>query len=177
MNLMNVLALATLLAAASVSHAAAPVAAPVANASSAAHLKATQDLLAAMQVEKMLNSVASNSGYANPAQRNAVYAKIEKVPPAQIYARLATPVAKLVSPGTALEMTKFYNSPYGKKVIHGTYNTRPMIGNSTGPAASAAERKEMKRPQFIKAKKELDAADDKIRHEVFVLLQAISKAK
>lgn len=177
MRLIKALALATMLAAGSVAQAAAPVAAPVAPASSIAHLKATQDLLAAMQVEKMLNSVASGSGYANPAQREAVYAKIAKVPPVQIYARLATPVAKLVSAETALEMTKFYNSPYGKKVIYGTYNSRPMIGDSTGPAASAAERKDMKRPAFIKAKKELDAADDKIRHEVFVLLQAISKAK
>lgn len=71
MTLMNVLALATMLAAGSVVQAAAPVA----PASNAAHLTATRDLLAAMQVDKMLNSVAGASRYANEAQRNAVYAK------------------------------------------------------------------------------------------------------
>ncbi len=161
MKLMKVLALATLLCA---------------SAAHGADVKTTQDLLAAMQAEKMLNSVASGSGYANPAQREAVYAKIAKVPPAQIYARLATPVSKLVSNETATEMTRFYNSPYGKKVIYGTYNTRPTIGASAAPVATPAERKDMKRPEFIKAQKELDVANDKIRHEVFVLLQAISKA-
>lgn len=74
-------------------------------------------------------------------------------------------------------MTKFYNSPYGKKVIYGTYNSRPSIGPAQGPVISAAERKDMKRPAFIKAQKEIEAADDKIRHEVFLLLQVISKAK
>ena len=141
MTLMNALALATMLAAASVVQAAAPVAATVAPASNAAHLKATRDLLAAMQVDKMLNSVAGASRYANEAQRNAVYAKIAKVPAAQIYARLTAPVAKLVSTETALEMTKFYNSPYGKKIIYGTYNSGPSIGPSQGAVASAAERK------------------------------------
>ncbi|MES2323991.1 MAG: hypothetical protein V4633_17170 [Pseudomonadota bacterium] len=177
MRSMKALTLATLLAAGSLAHAAAPAARPSAAAPSIKHLKATMDLLAAMQIEKMLNSVAGASGYSTPAQRNAVYAKIAKIPPAQIHARLSTPIAKLVSIETAQEMTKFYTTPYGKKVIHSTYNSGPSIGGGQAPAASPAELKDMKRPELVKAQKDLAAVDDMIRHEVFLLLQAISKAK
>jgi hypothetical protein len=179
MRLLNVLSCATLLASASLAMAAAPAAAPApVTAPSAAHLKATQDLLQAMQAEKMMRTITGTSRYANEAQRTAAYAKLEKVPPAQIYQRLAGPVAKLVSQETALEMTRYYGTPHGQKAVYSMYNTQAVLNlGQKAPALSAAERKELKRPEFVKASQELAAADNGIRHEGFILLQAILKAK
>ena len=49
------------------------------------------------------------------------------------------------------------------------------MGMGGAKATDAAEKKEMKRPEYVKAKKELADADSAISHEAFVLLQAISK--
>lgn len=158
--------------------AAAPAApAPVA-AQSPAHIKAVQDLLAAMQAEKMLRSVAGRSRYPSEAQRKAVFDKLNRVPPAEVYQRLAAPVARLVSAETAIEMTRFYNSPYGKQVIHNKYNSGPQIVMpGMTPAVPPEEKKERKRAAYVKASKELADAQPAIDSEAFKLLQAINAQK
>jgi hypothetical protein len=130
-----------------------------------------------MQMEKRMRTVAGSSRYADERQRTETYAKLEKVPPAQIYARLAYPLARTISEETANEMTRFYTSSYGKKVVYRMYNSRPSYGEPAMPVATAAERKDMQRPAFIKASKALAQAeaDDVIRRECFVLLQSIAK--
>ena len=143
-----------------------------------AHIKSVQDLLASMKAEKMLRTTASSSRYASEAQRKSVFDKLDKVPPAVVYQRLAVPVSRAVSLATATEMARFYNSPYGQKVIHQKYNSGPgMLGAPQMPTATAAEKKDMKRPAYVKASKELAAAEAAISHESFVLLSAIIKEK
>ena len=132
-------------------------------------------MLAAMQAEKMMRSITGSSRYASEAQRTAAYAKLEKVPPAQIYARLAYPLARTISAETATEMARFYSSSYGKKIVYGMYNSKPSIGQPIAPLATAAERKDMQRPAYIKANKALAEAQSVLRHEGFVLLQSIAK--
>ena len=155
---------------------AAPAAAPTAAAASpAAHVQAVQDLMAAMQTEKMIRSTASNSRYASEAQRKSVFDKLAKVPPAVIHQRLAAPVAKVVSAETAAEMTRFYNSPYGQKVLHQKYNSGPSMMMGQEAKLTPAEKKELKRPEYVKASKALAEAEPAIEHETFVLLQAIIK--
>lgn len=176
MKLMTSLALAALLASNSLATAAAPAAAAAqaAGAPAASHVKPVQDMLAAMQAEKLMRSIAGASRYSNEQQRKAVFAKLEKVPPAEVHQRLAAPVARLVSQETALEMTKFYTSSYGQKLLKSTYNSGPSFGDNT-PVPTPAERKLLKRPEYIKANKAFTEADTGIRHEAFLLLQAISK--
>lgn len=179
MNLVKMLGAAALIAATamSVPAQAAPAAAP-SKVITVGHVKAVSDLLVAMQAEKMMRTTASASQYANEAQRTAVFAKLEKVPKEQIYARLAYPLAKVISAETAIEMTRFYNTPYGKQVVHQMYNSSggmQGMGLGEAKAAGAAEKKELKRPEYAKAKQELADADSAIHHEAFVLLQAISK--
>jgi carbohydrate-selective porin OprB len=162
--------------------AAAPAAtttpAPAAKAPDAAHVKAVQDLMAAMQAEKLMRSVASRSRYGSEAQRKSVFEKIDKTPPAVIYQRLAAPVARLVSAETATEMTRFYGTPYGQKVIHQKYNSGPQLMMSGMQAqVSPEEKKERKRAAYVKASKELADAQSAIDSEVFKLLQAINKGK
>ncbi len=142
------------------------------------HVQAVTDLLAAMRMEKMMRTITGSSRYASDAQRTAAYAKLEKVPPAQIYARLAYPLARSISAETATEMARFYSSSYGQKVVYQMYNSRTSYAGAAGPAAptaTEAERKDMQRPAFIKANKALTEAAPIIRHEGFVLLQAIAK--
>lgn len=176
MKLMTSLALAALLASNSLATPAAPAAAAAqaAGAPAASHVKPVQDMLAAMQAEKLMRSIAGASRYSNEQQRKAVFAKLEKVPPAEVHQRLAAPVARLVSQETALEMTKFYTSSYGQKLLKSTYNSGPSFGDNT-PVPTPAERKLLKRPEYIKANKAFTEADTGIRHEAFLLLQAISK--
>jgi hypothetical protein len=168
------------LAAAGPSFAAAPAPAPAGQAAAMnpAHLKAVQDLLGAMQVEKLLRGVAARSRYQSDAQRQAVLAKVDKVPPAEVYRRLATPLAHTISDDTAAEMTRFYNTPYGKQVIYRKYNSSGQI---VIPGMTAAvppeEKKERKRAAYVQASKELAAAEPAIEHEAFMLLQAINKEK
>lgn len=157
---------------------AAPAAPAAAKAPDAAHIKAVQDLMAAMQAEKLMRAVASRSRYASEAQRQSVFAKIEKTPPAVIYQRLAAPVAKLVSAETALEMTRFYGTPYGQKVIHKKYNSGPqLMMQGMQEQVAPEEKKERKRAAYVKASKELADAQPAIESEVFKLLQAINKGK
>ncbi|TQK02746.1 hypothetical protein [Herbaspirillum sp. SJZ107] len=160
--------------------APAPASAPAAQAavSGPAHVKAVQDLLGAMQVEKVLKGVAARSRYSNDAQRQAVYAKIDKTPPAEVYQRLAPQVAPFISADTATEMTRFYNTPYGKQVIHRKYNgsSQIMMPGMTA-AVPPEEKKERKRAAYVQASKELAAAEPMIDREAFKLLQKIDKEK
>ena len=149
--------------------------APAAGVITVGHVQAVTDLLAAMQMEKMMRTITGSSRYASEAQRSAAYAKLEKVPPAQIYARLAYPLARSVSAETASEMARFYSSSYGKKVVYQMYNSKASYGAQAAPTATTAERQDMQRPAFIKASKALAEADGVIRHEGFLLLQSIAK--
>lgn len=175
MKLLKSLGLAVLIASSTLTFAAAPAAAPAAFVVTNGHVRAVTDLMAAMQAEKMMRTITGTSRYASEAQRAAAYAKLETVPPAQIYARLAYPLARTISAETATEMARFYATDYGKKLVYRMYNSRASYGEPTAPVVTAAERKDMQRPAFIKASKELAAADGAIRHEGFVLLQSIAK--
>jgi hypothetical protein len=155
--------------------AVTPAPAPKADA---VHIKAVQDLLAAMQIEKVLPGVAARSRYQSAAQREAVYAKIDKVPPAEIYQRMAPALAPAISTDTAVEMTRFYGTPYGKKVVYKRYNSGAQIQMpGMSMAIPAEEKKERQRAAFVTASKELESAEPAIEHEAFVLLQAINKEK
>lgn len=173
MKLIKALGLAVLIATCSESYAVAPAAAPAVITNG--HVRAVTDLMAAMQMEKMMRSVTGSSRYASEQQRAAAYAKLEKVPKEQIYARLAYPLARTISAETAAEMARFYSSSYGKKLVYLMYNSRPSFGEPARPTPTAAERKDMQRPAFIKASKALGDVEGVIRHEGFVLLQAIAK--
>lgn len=175
MKLLKTLGLAVLIASSTLSFAAAPAAAPAAGVITVGHVQAVTDLMAAMQMEKMMRTITGASRYPSEARRSATYAKLEKVPPAQIYARLAYPLARTISAETASEMARFYSSSYGKKIVYQMYNSKASYGAPTAPAATAAERQDMQRPAFIKASKALAEADGVIRHEGFVLLQSIAK--
>ena len=151
----------------------APTAAP-----SPTHVKAVQDLLGAMQAEKVLRGVAGRSRYPSEAQRKAVFAKLDKTPPAEVHQRLALPLAQVISLDTATEMTRFYNTSYGKQVIHRKYNSGPQI---MMPGMQAAvppeEKKERKRAAYVQASKELADAEPAIEREAFKLLQKINTEK
>ncbi|UVW27201.1 hypothetical protein [Massilia sp. H6] len=157
---------------------AAPAAPPAraAAAASAAHVQAVQDLLGAMQAEKVLRGVAARSRYQSQAQRQAVFDKLAKTPPAQVYRRLAPPLARVISADTALEMTRFYQTPYGKQVVHNKYNSASQImmpGMKT--VVPPEEKKERKRAAYVKASAELAQAQPVLEHEAFKLLQLINK--
>ena len=158
----------------------AATAAPAAQAATpdAAHVKAVEDLLSAMQVENVLRGVAARSRYQSVAQREAVFAKLDKTPPAEIYRRMAPPLAAVISADTAIEMTRFYNTPYGKSVIHNKYNSRPqLIMPGVTPPIAPEEKKERKRAAYVRASKELADAEPAIDHEAFKLLQVINQEK
>jgi len=157
--------------------AATPPAAPLA-APNPAHLKAVQDLLGAMQIEKVLKGVAARSRYPSEAQKQAVLAKLDKIAPAEVYQRLAPMLTSAVSAETATEMNRFYNTPYGKQVIHKKYNSgAQLIMPGATKAVAPEEKKERKRPAYVKASKELDEAEPVIEHEAFKLVQLINKEK
>jgi hypothetical protein len=177
MKLMKTLSLAVMMATSSLSQAAAPAAAPAKQVVTVGHVKAVNELLVAMQAEKLRRTVTGTARFATEAQRAEAFAKLEKVPATQIHARLAYPLASVISKETATEMARFYNTPHGKKIVYSMYNSKGSFGDPATPAATAAARKDMQRPEYIKASKELAAADDAIRHEAFVLLQSINKAK
>lgn len=143
-----------------------------------AHVKAVQDLLSAMQVEKVLRGVAFRSRYTNEAQRKEVLAKLDKVPAAEVHRRMAAALARTISAETATEMTRFYLTPYGKQVIHKKYNSGPqMVFPGMEAAVPKEEKRERKRAAYVKASKELADAERAIQHEAFKLLQAIDKEK
>ena len=152
--------------------------APVAPASAAspAHVAAVQELLRAMQIEKTLWGVATRSRYATDKQRQAVFAKIEKTPAAEVYRRMAPALTRVISSDTATEMTRFYATPYGKQVIHRKYNSGAQIMlPGMGAGVSPEEKKARQRPAYVKASKELADAEPAIDHAAFVALQAIDK--
>lgn len=176
MNLMKTLSMAVLLAASSLAAAQAPAPKAAAVVVTNGQVKAVSELLQAMKAEKLMRTVAARSRYANPAQEKAVFAKLDMTPPAEIYARLAYPLAKVISVETATHMARFYNTPDGQKVVYAMYNSSGGLDLSNGaPVISPAERKAMKDPAYVKAKKALDAADPDIQSEAFKLLQVISK--
>jgi len=173
------LALALACATPAFAASAAPSAAK-ATAANPAHVKAVQDLLASMEAEKVLIGVASRSHYQSLDQRKAVMAKVTNVPPAEVYRRMAPALASSISADTATEMTRFYNTPYGKKLVFRKYNSRGgiiMPGAVMVETVTPEEKQERKRPAYVKASKELAAADPAIEHEAFNLLQAINKEK
>ena len=155
--------------------AAAPAAAP-ATTPDAARVKAAHDLLVSMQAEKLLRMTAGMSKFPSPAQRELTMAKVDKVTPQVVYTRLSQPVARLVSTETALEMTRYYQSSYGQRLLKETYNGGPRM-YAADPTPTPAEKAEQKKPAFVKANKEFKAAEPAIRHEVFVLLTEINKGK
>jgi hypothetical protein len=158
--------------------AAATVPAGQSAEASPAHVKAVRDLLGAMQIEKLVRGVAARSRYTSEGQRQAVFAKLDKTPPAEVYQRLAPPLAHAISANTAIEMTRFYNTPYGKQVIYKRYNSRAQIimpGMTT--AVPLEEKKERKRAAYVQASNELADAEPLIEHEAFNLLQQINKEK
>jgi hypothetical protein len=172
----------TILAAAAALTLAGPaaLAAPAAPAASAkaapANPKAVHDLLAALQAEKLLRMKAGMAHYANAQQRHATEAKIAAVPPEYIYTRLAGPVAQLVSTETATEMARFYQTSYGKKLVFGMYNGGPAL-YAADPKPTAAEAAELKRPAYLKANAEFQAARPALEHEAFVLVQQLANGK
>lgn len=172
MKSMKMLALAGLMTAANLASAAATPSAPA--MPDAQQVQAAHDLLAAMQAEKMMRATAGMSRYATPQQRQAVFDKLDKVPAEQIYQRLSIPVARLVSTATATEMTRYYQSSYGQRVLKQTYNSGPSLYD-TAPVPTAREKVELKRAAFVKADKAFKEVEPAIRHETFVLLTAISR--
>jgi hypothetical protein len=165
---------------AAVNPAFAATAAPPAQvaAQSPAHIKAVQDLLAAMQAEKTLRVVAARSRYPSEAQRKDVFAKLDRTPPAEVHRRLALPMAKVISADTATEMTRFYNTPYGKQLIQQKYNSGPQIMfPGAKPVVPPEEKKERKRAAYVKASKELADAQPVLESEAFKLLQQINKGR
>lgn len=158
--------------------AAPTVPAAQAAVSGPAHVKAVQDLLIVMQFEKVLRGVAARSRYQSEAQRQAVFAKLDKTPPAEVYRRLAPPLARVISADTAIEMTRFYNTPYGKQVIYKKYNSGAqfsMPGMKT--VVPLEEKKERKRTAYVQASKQLADAEPAFQSEAFKLLQLINKEK
>jgi hypothetical protein len=158
--------------------AATPAPATMTAALTPAHVKAVQDLLGAMEVENVLRGVAARSRYPTEAQRKSVFAKLDKMPPAEVYQRLAPQLAHFITADTAVEMTRFYRTPYGRKVIHDKYNSSAqMIMPGMTAAVPAEEKKERKRPAYVRASKELADAQPMVEHEAFKLLQVIDREK
>jgi len=149
-----------------------------ATAASPAHVQAVQDLLGVMHVEYELRAVAARTRFPTEAQRKAVNAKLDKMPPAEVHRRLAPALTGKISADTATEMTRFYTTPYGKKIIHQKYNSGPqiMMPGMSG-AVSPEEKKERKRAAYVQASKELASAEPAIQHEAFKLLQALNNEK
>lgn len=142
----------------------------------AAAIKAAHDLLASMQADKKMRMTAGMSHYADATQRQTVLARIDKVPAEEIYRRLAPSVARLLTPDTAAEMTRFYQSSYGKRVLAQTYNSGPSM-YATLPTPTAAEKTALKQPAYLKAEKAFREAEPAIDHQTFVLMNELAHAK
>ncbi|MES2128146.1 MAG: hypothetical protein V4463_12820 [Pseudomonadota bacterium] len=137
-------------------------------------VKAVHDLLVAMQAEKMVRTTAGMARYPDPKQREAVMAKLAKLTPEEIYTRLAVPVARVVSTETAQEMTRFYTSSYGKRVLAQTYNSGPSL-YAQEIVASKAEKADLKKPAYLKADRAFKEAEPAIHHETFLLVSEVAK--
>lgn len=168
MTILKALSAAALLAVAAWAGAAEP---------DAAGIKAAHDLLAAMQADKKLRMIAGSSHYSDAAQRQAVLSKLDKVPAEEIYRRLAPSVAQLLSADTSAEMTRFYQSSYGKRVLTQTFNSGPSLYAPAAPTPSAAEKVQLRQPAYLKAEKAFSAAEPAIDHQTFVLMTELAKAK
>lgn len=169
-------ALGVSLAFAAPAFAAVPAPAAQGAVPAAAHVKAVQDLLGVMHTEYVLRGVASRTRFPSEAQRKAVYAKLDTMPPAEVSQRMAPALARVISLDTAVEMTRFYNTPYGKRVIHNKFNSGPgLMLPGARSAVPPEETKERKRAAYVLASKELAAAEPAVQSEAFKLLQAISK--
>ena len=142
----------------------------------AAAIKAAHDLLASMQADKKMRMTAGMSHYADAAQRQMVLAKIDKVPAEEIYRRLAPSVARLLTPDTAAEMTRFYQSSYGKRVLAQAYNSGPSM-YAMPPTPTPAEKAALKLPAYEKAEKAFRNAEPAIDHQTFVLMNELAHAK
>jgi len=157
--------------------ASAPTAAQAA-VTGPAHVKAVQDLLGAMHIENELRVVAGRSRYASDTQRKAVFAKLDQTPTAVVYQRLAPVLARVISFDTAVEMTRFYSTPYGKQVIHKKYNSgAQLMFPGARSAVAPEEKKERKRAAYVLASKELADAEAVVQSEAFKLLQQINLEK
>jgi hypothetical protein len=168
MTIFKALAAAGLLAVAAYAGAAEP---------DAAGIKAAHDLLVSMQADKKLRMTAGSSHYADATQRQAVLDKLAKVPPEVIFSRLAPTVAKLLSADTSAEMTRFYQSSYGKRVLSQTFNSGPTLYAQALPTPTAAEKVQLKQPAYLKADKAFRDAEAAIDHQTFVLMTELAKAK
>jgi len=169
-------ALGISLAFAAPAFAATPAPAAQTAVPAAAHVKAVQNLLGVMHTEYVLRGVASRTRFPSETQRKAVYAKLDKMPPAEVYQRMAPPLARVISLDTAIEMTRFYNTPYGKQVIHNKFNSGgQLMFPGAKPSIPPEEKKERKRAAYVLASKELADAEPAVQSEAFKLLQAISK--
>lgn len=169
-------ALGVSLAFAAPAFAATPAPAAQTAVPAAAHVKAVQDLLGVMHTEYVLRGVASRTRFPSEAQRKAVYAKLDKMPPAEVSQRMAPALARVISLDTAVEMTRFYNTPFGKKVIHNKFNSGAQVMlPGARPYVPPEETKERKRAAYVLASKELADAEPAVQSEAFKLLQAISK--
>jgi len=158
--------------------AATPATAAQSAVPAPAHVKAVQDLLGVMHTEYVVRGVAGRSRYASDDQRKAIFAKLDKTPPAEIYQRMAPALARVISLDTALEMTRFYSTPYGKQVIHNRYNSGPQVMfPGARPAVAPEEKKERKRAAYVLASKELADAEPALQSEAFKLVQLINKEK
>ena len=84
----------------------------------------------------------------------------------------------MISVDTATEMTRFYNTPYGKQLIQQKYNSGPQIMfPGAKPVVPPEEKKERKRVAYVKASKELADAQPVLESEAFKLLQQINKGR
>jgi hypothetical protein len=139
-------------------------------------VKAAQKLLTAMQAEKMLRMKAGMSRYATPQESDRVMNKVMATPSEVVYTRMAAPVARLLSPETVVEMTRFYESSYGKKMLDSVYNSGAQLYPAV-PKPTKAEQAELKKPAYLKADAEFKANERAIQQETFLLLKEIAKGK
>jgi hypothetical protein len=87
-------------------------------------------------------------------------------------------MAQHISADTATEMTRFYNTPYGKQVIYKKYNSgTQIIMPGTKEVVAPEEKKERKRAAYVQASKELAEAQPALEREAFKLLQLINSGK
>ncbi|WP_342113569.1 hypothetical protein [Pseudoduganella sp. OTU4001] len=139
-------------------------------------VQAAHKLLTAMQAEKMLRMKAGMSRYATPQERDRIMGKVMATPSEYVYTKMAKPVARLLSPETVVEMTRFYESTYGKKVLDSIYNSGAQL-YPTMPKATKSEQAELKKPAYLKADQEFKANERAIQQETFLLLKEIAKTK
>lgn len=153
-------------------HAAAAPAS--ATAVDAAHLKVVEQMMAAMQAEKKMRNTVWTSRFRTEEVKKTTAEKFEQVPVPRLYRELATRSLPHISKETAIEMTRFYESNYGKKVVHAMYNNSAALNPTGGPRPSAADQKIISSPAFQKANDALLAAEPELRKIRLALLMDIA---